>query len=49
LRGLWKHCSRAAGERWWKRWYGWAMRSRLAPVKKVAATVTVSVKIVVAW
>ncbi len=35
LRGLWKHRSRAAGERW----YGWAMRSRLAPVKKVAATV----------
>lgn len=39
LRGLWKHRSRAAGERWWKRWYGWATRSRLEPVKKVAAMV----------
>lgn len=37
LRGLWKQRSRAAGERWWARWYGWAARSRLAPVKKVAA------------
>jgi transposase len=39
LRGLWKHRSRAAGERWWKRWYGWATRSRLTSVKKVAAMV----------
>jgi transposase len=39
LRGLWKHRSRAAGERWWKRWYGWAMRSRLTSVKNVAAMV----------
>jgi len=37
LRQLWNQRSRAAGERWWKRWYGWAVRSRLAPVKKVAA------------
>jgi len=39
LRSLWNHRSRAAGERWWKRWYSWATRSRLAPVKKVAAMV----------
>lgn len=39
LRALWKQPSRAAGERWWQRWYSWAMRSRLAPVKKVAAMV----------
>ena len=39
LRGLWKQPSRAAGERWWKRWYGWAVRSRLTPVKKVAAMI----------
>jgi transposase len=39
LRGLWKHRSRAAGERWWKRWYGWAMRARLTAVKNVAAMV----------
>ena len=39
LRGLWKQRSRAAGERWWKRWYGWAMRARLTSVKNVAAMV----------
>ena len=39
LRGLWKHRSRAAAERWWKRCYGWATRSRLTSVKKVAAMV----------
>lgn len=39
LRDLWKQRSRAAGERWYQRWYGWAVRSRLAPVKKVAAMV----------
>lgn len=39
LRGLWKQRSRAAGERWYRRWYSWAVRARLAPVKKVAAMV----------
>ena len=39
LRDLWKQPSRAAGERWYRRWYSWAVRSRLAPVKKVAAMV----------
>jgi transposase len=39
LRGLWKQRSRAAGERWYRRWYSWAVRSRLTPVKKVAAMV----------
>ena len=39
LRELWNQRSRAAGERWWKRWYSWAVRSRLEPVKKVAAMV----------
>jgi transposase len=39
LRSLWKQRSRAAAERWWQRWYSWAMRSRLAPVKKVAGMV----------
>lgn len=39
LRDLWKQPSRAAGERWYQRWYSWAVRSRLAPVKKVAAMV----------
>lgn len=39
LRALWKQPSRAAGERWWKRWYSWATRSRLEPVKEVARMV----------
>jgi hypothetical protein len=39
LRGLWKQPSRAAGARWYRRWYGSAVRSRLTPVKKVAAMV----------
>jgi transposase len=39
LRGLWSQRSRAAGERWYQRWYSWAIRSRLTPVKKVAAMV----------
>ena len=39
LRGLWKQPSRAAGDRWYRRWYSWAVRSRLTPVKKVAAMV----------
>jgi transposase len=39
LRRLWRQRSRAAGERWWKRWHGWAMRCRLASVKKVAKMV----------
>lgn len=37
LRQLWSQRSRAAGERWWQRWYAWATRSQLEPVKKVAA------------
>lgn len=39
LRSLWKQPSRAAGERWYRRWYSWAVRSRLTPVKQVAAMV----------
>jgi len=39
LRQLWEQRGGAAGERWWRRWYGWATRSRLEPVKKVAAMV----------
>ena len=37
LRGLWRQRSRAAGESWYQRWYRWAVRSRLPPVRKVAA------------
>jgi len=39
LRELWDQRSTAAGERWWNRWYAWATRSRLEPVKRVAEMV----------
>jgi len=38
LRTLWTYRQSAAVKRFFKRWYGWAMRSRLEPVKQVAAT-----------
>jgi transposase len=38
LRTLWTYRQTAAVTRFFKDWYGWAVRSRLAPVKKVAAT-----------
>lgn len=33
---LWGYVKRGWAERMWKRWYGWAIRSRLEPVKRVA-------------
>jgi transposase len=36
LREFWAQPTLAKATAWWKRWYGWAMRSRLEPVKKVA-------------
>ena len=33
---LWGYSRRGWAERMWKRWYGWAIRSRLEPVKEVA-------------
>lgn len=38
LRTLWTYRQTAAVTRFFKEWYGWAVRSRLDPVKKVAAT-----------
>lgn len=37
LRPLWTYRQMAAVRRFFTRWYGWAVRSRLAPVKQVAA------------
>ena len=37
LRTLWTYRQGAAVRRFFARWYGWAVRSRLAPVKAVAA------------
>jgi len=34
--GLWSYRVRGWGRKAWMRWYGWAIRSRLEPVKKVA-------------
>lgn len=34
--GLWDYVHRGWAERMWKRWYGWAIRCRLEPIKKVA-------------
>ncbi len=36
LRDLWTYRQGAAVRRFFARWYGWAIRSRLAPVKQVA-------------
>ena len=38
LRTLWTYRQHAAVQRFFTRWYGWAVRSRLEPVKDVAAT-----------
>src|SRR5207244_9913860 len=38
LRTLWTYRQHAAVKRFFTRWYGWAVRSRLEPVKQVAAT-----------
>jgi transposase len=34
--GLWGYVSRGWATRMWRRWYSWAIRSRLEPVKRVA-------------
>lgn len=36
LRGLWSYKSEAWARKYFHRWYSWAIRSRLEPVKKVA-------------
>jgi len=36
---LWHYASRTWAEKGWKQWYAWAIRSRLAPIKKVARTI----------
>ena len=36
---LWGYTSRAWAEKAWERWYGWAVRSRLEPIKRVARMV----------
>ena len=36
---LWHYVSRTWAEKGWKQWYAWAIRSRLAPIQKVARTI----------
>jgi len=36
---LWSYQARGWARRAWMDWYNWAIRSRLAPVKKVARTI----------
>jgi len=36
---LWHYTSRTWAEKGWKRWLGWALRSRLEPMKKAAVTI----------
>ena len=36
---LWGYQSRTWARKAWMSWYGWAIRSRLAPIKKVARTI----------
>jgi len=38
-RWLWGYVSRGWAVKAWKQWIGWAMRSRLEPMKKVARTI----------
>ena len=37
---LWDYRSRGWAVRMWRRWYGWAIRSRLEPIKKVARMIS---------
>lgn len=38
LRTLWRYRQLAAATRFFRQWYGWARRSQLEPIKRVAAT-----------
>jgi len=38
LRTLWRYRQPAAAARFFRQWYGWARRSQLDPIKRVAAT-----------
>jgi transposase len=38
-RWLWTYVSRGWAEKAWKRWIGWALRSRLEPIKSAARTI----------
>ena len=37
--GLWNYSNKTWAKKAWNSWYSWAIRSRLAPIKKVARMV----------
>jgi len=39
LRGLWSYRSKGSARKFFKKWYAWAIRSRLEPIKKLARMV----------
>lgn len=39
LRAMWNYTSASWASKFWKGWYGWAMRSRLEPMKRVARAI----------
>lgn len=39
LREIWSYAQETWARKYWKRWYGWAMRSRLEPMKKAARAI----------
>jgi transposase len=49
LRNLWSYATPGWARRFFKEWYGWATRSRLEPVKKVAAMIQRRLKNVVTY
>ena len=49
LRNLWDAPDEAAGREFFKRWYGWAIRCRLEPVKRVAKMLKAHFHHIVTW
>lgn len=47
--GFWKSKDEAAGRAYFKKWYGWTSRSRLAPIVKVAKTLKARLENIVSY
>lgn len=47
--GFWKSADEAAGRAYFKDWYGWASRSRLGPIVKVAKTLKARLENIVSY
>jgi len=44
LRGLWNYISKTWGRKFFEKWYSWAVRSRLEPIRKVARMIRDHIK-----